>query len=173
MIFAPISIKANRLGKRTVPAYRFSLNGKTVRVDDDAALPLLHVLRERLDITGTKFGCGAGLCGACTVHVDGEAVRSCQMPLESIEGAEVTTIEGLASEDTLHAVQQAWIEHQVPQCGFCQSGMVMATAAMLTHTPQPTEQDVADTITNLCRCGTYERIKAAVFTAAETLSRAG
>jgi len=156
-----------------VQAYRFSLNGKDVRVEDDAALPLLHVLRERLDLTGTKFGCGAGLCGACTVPVDGQAVRSCQLPLEAAEGSDITTIEGLASEDTLHAVQEAWIKHQVPQCGFCQSGMVMATAAMLAQTPQPTEEDINETITNLCRCGTYERVKAAVFTAAETLSRAG
>jgi len=142
-------------------------------VDDDASMPLLHVLRERLNLTGTKFGCGAGLCGACTVHLDGQAVRSCQMPLESVDGASVTTIEGLAGEDALHAVQQAWIDHQVPQCGFCQSGMIMATTAMLNETPQPTQQDISETLTNLCRCGTYERIKKAVVAAADALQEAG
>lgn len=151
-----------------VPVFQFRLNGEDVRVDDDAAIPLLHVLRERLNLTGTKFGCGAGLCGACTVHLDGQAVRSCQMPLDAVEGADVTTIEGLADPQTgaLHRVQQAWIEAQVPQCGFCQSGMLMAASAMLSDIPNPTPEDVSEQITNLCRCGTYERIKSAVLAAA-------
>lgn len=149
--------------------FQFRLNGQDTRVDEDADLPLLHVLRDHLNLTGTKFGCGAGLCGACTVHVDGAAVRSCQVPLEAAAGSSVTTIEGLADAQSgaLHPVQQAWIDAQVPQCGFCQSGMLMAASAMLKETPSPSPEDVDAQITNLCRCGTYERIKSAVLAAAK------
>ncbi|MEM7569159.1 MAG: (2Fe-2S)-binding protein [Pseudomonadota bacterium] len=155
-----------------MPVFQFTLNGENVSVEDDPAIPMLHVLRERLDMTGTKFGCGAGLCGACTIHVDGVAVRSCQLPVEAVEGLEITTIEGLAPEDGLHPVQQAWIDEQVPQCGFCQSGMIMAAAAMLKDNPSPTTQDVEETMTNLCRCGTYQRIKKAVLRASDSMAPA-
>lgn len=156
-----------------LPVYQFSLNGQATSVEDDGEIPLLHVVREHLNMTGTKFGCGAGLCGACTVHMDGEAVRSCQMPLEAVEGAEITTIEGLSDGDALHPVQQAWIDAQVPQCGFCQPGMIMASSAFLKDNPNPTAKDVEEQITNLCRCGTYERIKKAILAAAETTNAAG
>lgn len=156
-----------------LPVYQFRLNGQTTSVDDDGEMPLLHVVRERLNMTGTKFGCGAGLCGACTVHVDGVAVRSCQISLDSVEGLDVVTIEGLADGDDLHPVQQAWIDAQVPQCGFCQPGMIMASSAFLKDNPNPTAKDVEEQITNLCRCGTYERIKKAILAAAETTNAAG
>lgn len=156
-----------------MPVFTFRLNGQNVSVDDDPSIPLLHVLRERLNLTGTKFGCGAGLCGACTVHMDGVAIRSCQMPLEATHGQDVTTIEGLASGETLHRVQQAWIDAQVPQCGFCQSGMLMAASAFLNDVPEPTEADVEQGITNLCRCGTYGRIKKAIMAAAKSPTDAG
>ncbi|MEM1019372.1 MAG: (2Fe-2S)-binding protein [Sphingomonadales bacterium] len=149
--------------------FSFVLNGENTSVDCDPAMPMLHVLREELDMTGTKFGCGAGLCGACTIHLDGAAIRSCQLPVEAVDGQTIRTIEGLGSKDALHAVQQAWIAEQVPQCGYCQSGMIMAAASLLEEVPEPTSEDVDAAMTNLCRCGTYQRVKKAIFTAAETL----
>lgn len=142
------------------------LNGVRLLFDVPSEMPLLWAIRDIANLTGTKFGCGAGLCGACTVHVDGEAVRACVTPIGSIDGAEVTTIEGL-SKDRSHAVQRAWIELQVPQCGYCQTGMIMAAAAFLNANPKPTADDVTEGITNLCRCGTYPRIRNAVLRAAE------
>jgi isoquinoline 1-oxidoreductase alpha subunit len=142
-----------------------TVNGASHVLEVDPDTPLLWVLRDHLGLTGTKFGCGAALCGACTVHVDGEAVRSCVMPVSSLGEGRVTTIEALGSE-RLHRLQQAWIDLQVPQCGYCQPGFLMAAAALLAQIPSPTEADVEASITNLCRCGTYARIKAAIMRAA-------
>ncbi|MFQ6548002.1 (2Fe-2S)-binding protein [Aestuariibius sp. 2305UL40-4] len=148
----------------------FTLNGSGVSVEADPDTPLLWILRERMGLTGTKFGCGIGACGACTVHLDGQAVPSCSIPLSVAEGAEVTTIEGL-SEGGLHPVQEAWIEIDVPQCGYCQTGQIMATAAMLAQVPEPTDEDIDSYLAgNICRCGVYPRIRAAAKRAAE-LSR--
>jgi isoquinoline 1-oxidoreductase subunit alpha len=144
---------------------KFTVNGNPVHFKMPPDTPLLWALRDAANLTGTKYGCGAGLCGACTVHVDGKAVRSCQVPIESLEGTFVTTIEGL-SDDRSHNVQQAWIAEQVPQCGYCQSGMIMAVAALLKENPRPTDEDIDSTITNLCRCGTYPRIRKAIHRAA-------
>lgn len=142
--------------------YKFVLNGADAQVEVDPSTPLLWVLRDHLGLTGTKFGCGAALCGACTVHLNGEAVRSCVLPIDALAaGAQVTTIEGLG-KDGLHRIQQAWIALQVPQCGYCQPGMIMATAALLAANPQPTVADIEASITNICRCGTYARIKQAI-----------
>ena len=144
----------------------FTLNGKGVSVEAEPATPLLWVVREHLKLTGTKFGCGAGLCGACTVHVNGAAVRSCQTSLSEVKGKTVTTIEGL-SPNTSHPLQKAWIEEQVPQCGYCQSGQIMQAAALLAKTKKPTrEQIVAHMDGNICRCGTYSRIIVAIQRAA-------
>ena len=140
---------------------RVNINGRWESVDADPQTPLLWVLRDHLGLTGTKYGCGAALCGACTVHVEGAAVRSCSFPLAAAAGRHITTIEGL-SPDRSHPVQQAWIAEQVPQCGYCQSGMIMAAAALLVAKPQPTDADIDHAITNICRCGTYERIRKAV-----------
>lgn len=142
------------------------LNGRLTEFEVDDEMPLLWVLRDVANLTGTKFGCGAGLCGACTVQVEGVATRACQTPIGSIEGARVMTIEGL-SPDRKHPLQQAWIEHQVPQCGYCQSGMLMAAAALLQEIPKPTPEDIARHMTNLCRCGTYPRVEKAILRAAE------
>jgi isoquinoline 1-oxidoreductase subunit alpha len=142
------------------------INGRDVTVDADPDTPLLWVLRDHVDLTGTKFGCGAGLCGACTVHLDGAAIRSCITPLADVEGAEITTIEGL-SRDGSHPVQQAWLAEQVPQCGYCQPGMIMAAAALLADTPQPSDADIDAAMTNLCRCGTYDRVRRAIHRAAQ------
>ncbi len=140
-----------------------TLNGAAVQLDAAPGTPLLWAIREKAGLTGTKFGCGIGACGACTVHVDGRAVRSCSVPVETAAGREVTTIEGLApSADELHPVQMAWIEHQVPQCGYCQSGMIMAVAAFLEDNPAPSDEELAAAVTNICRCGTYQRIRNAV-----------
>jgi isoquinoline 1-oxidoreductase alpha subunit len=140
-----------------------TLNGRSVQLDVADGTPLLWAIREQTGLTGTKFGCGVGACGACTVHVDGRPVRSCSVPVESAAGRAVTTIEGLApAPDQLHPVQQAWIEHQVPQCGYCQSGMIMAVAALLEDNPAPTDEELAAAVTNICRCGTYQRIRNAV-----------
>ncbi len=145
---------------------RFTINNSPVEFKLSPDTPLLWALRDAANMTGTKFGCGAGLCGACTVHVDGIATRSCQVTIASLEGTFVTTIEGL-SDDRDHPVQQAWIAEQVPQCGFCQSGMIMAAAALLKENSQPTDDDIDAAITNLCRCGTYPRIRRAIHRAAE------
>lgn len=139
-----------------------TLNGAPTRLDVPPEMPLLWAIREEAGLTGTKFGCGIGACGACTVHLDGSAVRSCSIPVSSAEGRTVTTIEGLAAGKELHPVQRAWIEEQVPQCGYCQSGMIMAVAALLEENPSAGESEVEAAITNICRCGTYERIRGAV-----------
>ncbi|MCC6708511.1 MAG: (2Fe-2S)-binding protein [Gammaproteobacteria bacterium] len=141
------------------------VNGKAVTIDAPAEMPLLWVLREQLGLTGTKYGCGIGACGACTVHLDGTAMRACQIPLEMTADKDVLTIEGY-STNGLHLLQQAWIAHQVPQCGYCQSGMIMAAADLLKRNPAPSDADIRQAITNLCRCGTYERIIAAILDAA-------
>ena len=142
--------------------FTLSVNGRPATVDVDPDTPLLWVIRESLGLTGTKFGCGAAACGACTVHIDGEAVRSCSVPIDSLGGKTVTTIEGLAPEGARHKVQQAWIDAQVPQCGYCQSGMIMAVAALLAHNPAPSDGEIDNEITNICRCGTYPRIRRAI-----------
>jgi isoquinoline 1-oxidoreductase alpha subunit len=146
---------------------RFTLNGKPTTVDVEPNTPLLWVLREQVGLTGTKYGCGVAQCGACTVHIDGAAVRSCVMPVSAVEGKRITTIEGLAEGKTLHKVQQAWIKHDVPQCGYCQSGMIMAVAALLKDKPKPTDADINATITNICRCGTFQQVRAAIHDAAK------
>ncbi|MEO1397572.1 MAG: (2Fe-2S)-binding protein [Pseudomonadota bacterium] len=144
-----------------------TVNGKTIEFDADPDMPLLWALRDLAGIKGPKFGCGIAACGACTVLVDGEAQRSCSLPLGSVEG-EVTTIDGLALGETLHRVQQAWIEEQVPQCGYCQSGQIMSAVALLNETPNPTDEDINDSMAgNLCRCGTYPQIRAAIKRAAK------
>jgi isoquinoline 1-oxidoreductase subunit alpha len=143
-----------------------SVNGKPRRFDGDVDMPLLWFLRDDLELTGTKFGCGMGLCGACTVHVNGEAVRSCSTPMKGLAGKRVTTIEGLSATAT-HPVQKAWEQHNVAQCGYCQAGQIMQAAALLAHTPKPTDAQIENAIDgNLCRCGTYLRIRAAIHTAA-------
>jgi isoquinoline 1-oxidoreductase alpha subunit len=145
------------------------VNGTTLNVDVDPATPLLWVLRDALNLTGTKFGCGVAACGACTVHIDGQPVRSCMLPVERVADHSITTIEGIGTADGLHPVQQAWIEEQVPQCGYCQSGMIMATVALLRSTPDPSDDDIDNAITNICRCGTYQRIRRAIHRAAKGL----
>jgi len=145
---------------------RFTLNGKSTQVDVEPNTPLLWVLREQVGLTGTKYGCGIAQCGACTVHIDGVAVRSCVMPVSAVEGKKITTIEGLAQGNTLHKVQQAWIAHDVPQCGYCQSGMIMAAAALLKDKPKPTDADIDAAITNICRCGTFQQVREAIHMAA-------
>jgi isoquinoline 1-oxidoreductase alpha subunit len=144
---------------------QFFLNGRQVDFDGDPGTPLLWVLRDWAGLTGTKYGCGIAYCGACTVHLDGEATRSCVLPVESVSGQHVTTIEGL-SQDCSHPVQKAWIEKDVPQCGYCQSGMIMAAAAFLQSCPKPTDAQIDEGITNLCRCATYHRIREAIHAAA-------
>ncbi len=144
----------------------FTLNGETVTVDVEDDTPLLWVLRDTIGLTGTKFGCGVGDCGSCTVHLDGRPVRTCVLPIDVVAGRSVTTIEGLAPDGKRHPVQQAWIEAQVPQCGFCQSGMIMAVAAFLEKNPDPSDAEIDTAITNICRCGTYQRIRAAIHAAA-------
>lgn len=144
----------------------FEINGRRVESQSTPETPLLWVIRDDLRLTGTKFGCGIGQCGACTVHLDGVAVQSCQIPLQAVEGKRVTTIEGLSSNGD-HPVQQAWIEEQVPQCGYCQSGQLMSAAALLEETPRPTDADIDDAMSgNVCRCGTYQRIRKAIHRAA-------
>ena len=150
-----------------------NINGKAVTIDADPTMPLLWVLRDTLNMTGTKFGCGVAACGACTVHIDGEAVRSCVMPLAAVEGKNIQTIESLGTVDKPHALQEAWIAEQVPQCGYCQSGMLMAAAALLERKPQPTDADIDEAMTNICRCGTYQRVRAAIHRAAGTTTATG
>ena len=151
----------------------FTLNGKSVSVDDDPSTPLLWVLRDSLGMTGTKFGCGMALCGACTVHLDGQAIRSCVSPLSRVAGKHVTTIEGL-SADSSHPLQHAWIEIDVPQCGYCQSGQIMSAAVLLAENPAPTDKDIDEAMSgNICRCGTYPRIRRAIHRAAEIQAQRG
>jgi isoquinoline 1-oxidoreductase subunit alpha len=144
-----------------------NINGKTQAINVDPDTPLLWVLREHVGLTGTKYGCGIAQCGACTVHIDGVAMRSCSVPASLAVGKQITTIEGLAENGALHKVQKAWIEHDVPQCGYCQSGMIMAVAALLKDKPKPTDADIDASITNICRCGTFQQVRTAVHAAAE------
>ncbi|OYX23538.1 MAG: (2Fe-2S)-binding protein [Algoriphagus sp. 32-45-6] len=149
--------------------FNLNINGTSKQVDVDPSTPVLWVLRDHLDLVGTKFGCGIAQCGACTIHLDGNAVRSCQLPVSAAEGASITTIEGL-SEKGDHPVQKAWMEHDVPQCGYCQAGQIMTAAALLQQNPNPSDEDIENAMNgNICRCGTYLRIKAAVKTAAQNL----
>ncbi len=145
---------------------KLKVNGVEHELDVEDDAPLLWVIRDEIGLTGTKFGCGIAQCGACTVHIDGEAQRSCVMPVSAAQGKEITTIDALAANG-LTRIQQAWIDHQVPQCGYCQSGMIMAISALFTKNPHPTDDDLAQAITNICRCGTYTRIRAAVRALAE------
>lgn len=149
--------------------YNLNINGKSQQVDVDPNTPLLWVLRDHLDLVGTKFGCGIAQCGACTIHMDGNAMRSCQLPVSSVGDSKITTIEGL-SESGDHPVQQAWMEHDVPQCGYCQAGQIMSAAALLAQNPSPSDTDIDNAMNgNICRCGTYTRIKAAIKTASQNL----
>jgi isoquinoline 1-oxidoreductase alpha subunit len=141
---------------------RLNINGKSHSVDVEPETPLLWVIRDTVGMTGTKYGCGIAQCGACTVHINGEPTRSCSVPVSDAAGKKITTIEGLAVNGTLHKVQQAWIDNDVPQCGYCQSGMIMAVAALLKKNPKPTDADIDKEITNICRCGTYQQVRAAV-----------
>ncbi|WP_363346084.1 (2Fe-2S)-binding protein [Methylocystis echinoides] len=143
------------------------VNGKSVTLDVEEDTPLLWAVRESLGLTGSKYGCGIGACGACTVHVDGAAVRSCAVTVGEVAGRRVTTIEGLAENGLLHRVQQAWIDADVPQCGYCQSGMIMAVAALLEEKPQPTDAEIDAAITNICRCGTFQQVREAIHAAAK------
>ncbi|MCX2681684.1 (2Fe-2S)-binding protein [Galbibacter sp. EGI 63066] len=149
--------------------YTININGKDKQVDVDPSTPMLWVLRDHLQMVGTKFGCGIAQCGACTIHIDDVAVRSCQLPVSAVGDQEITTIEGL-SEEGDHPVQQAWLEHDVPQCGYCQAGQIMSATALLKNNPNPSDTDIDQAMNgNICRCGTYTRIKAAIKTAAKTV----
>ena len=143
-----------------------SINGQSHNADVEDSTPLLWVLRDTIGMTGTKYGCGIAQCGACTVHIDGVATRSCSIPASAVAGKQITTIEGLAAGGKLTAVQQAWLDHDVPQCGYCQSGMIMAVTALLKQKPKPTDADIDAAMTNICRCGTYQRVRAAIHAAA-------
>jgi isoquinoline 1-oxidoreductase alpha subunit len=145
---------------------KLNVNGKAVDINVDGDTPLLWVLREQAGLTGTKYGCGVAQCGACTVHVDGAPVRACALPVSAAAGKKITTIEGLAAGGKLHKVQQAWIEHEVPQCGYCQSGMIMAAVALLKSNPKPTDADIDAAMTNICRCGTFQEVRQAIHAAA-------
>jgi isoquinoline 1-oxidoreductase subunit alpha len=147
---------------------RLTINGKASDVDVDPTTPLLWAIREQVGLTGTKYGCGIAQCGACTVHIDGKAVRSCVTPVEAAQGRKITTIEGLAVDGKLSRVQQAWLEHDVPQCGYCQPGMLMAVAALLKEKPKPTDADIDAAITNICRCGTFQQVREAIHAAAKS-----
>ncbi len=144
-----------------------NINGQSVDAKADPRTPLLWVLRDTLGMTGTKYGCGIAQCGACTVHIDGVPTRSCQVPLNSVGGRKITTIEGIADGDKLNKIQQAWLELDVPQCGYCQSGMIMAATALLAAKPNPTDADIDAAMTNICRCGTYKQIREAIHAAAK------
>ena len=148
-------------------AIKLKVNGKAHALDVDPTTPLLWVLRDHLGMTGTKFGCGVAQCGACTVHVNGQAARSCVLPVQAMEGADITTIEGL-SPDNDHVLQKVWVEMNVPQCGYCQTGMIMAATSLLAKKPKPTDADIDAAMTNLCRCGTYARVRTAIHAAAGT-----
>jgi len=145
---------------------RLTINGTAHDIDVDPSTPLLWAIRENVGLTGTKYGCGIAQCGACTVHIDGVATRSCSVPVSTVAGKKITTIEGLAQNGTLHKVQKAWLDHDVPQCGYCQCGMIMAVAALLKDKPKPTDADIDATITNICRCGTFQQVRAAIHAAA-------
>src|SRR5947209_11397326 len=145
---------------------KLNINGTVQNVDADPDTPLLWAIREWVGLTGTKYGCGIAQCGACTIHMDGVAVRSCGIVVSDAVGKQITTIEGLANNGTLHKVQKAWLEHDVPQCGYCQSGMIMAVAALLKEKPKPSDADIDANITNICRCGTYQQVRAAIHAAA-------
>ena len=147
---------------------QLTVNGRSREVDVEPEMPLLWVLRDELDVKGPKFGCGIAQCGACTVHVNGEPVRSCSFPVSAAAGKRVLTLEGLAPGGRLHPVQQAWIEHQVPQCGYCQGGQILAAVALLRKKPDPTDKDIDEAMTNICRCGTYARIRTAIHAAAKS-----
>jgi isoquinoline 1-oxidoreductase subunit alpha len=146
---------------------RLTINGKSREVNVNPNTPLLWAIREQVGLTGTKYGCGIAHCGSCTVHVDGAAVRSCVLPVSAAAGKEITTIEGLAANGVLHKVQQAWLDHEVPQCGYCQAGMIMAVAALLKEKPTPTDADIDSKITNICRCGTFQQVREAIHAAAK------
>ena len=155
-----------------MPSFTLVVNGRRRTVGVAADTPLLWVLRDHLDLTGTKFGCGAGLCGACTIHLDGSPTRSCTMPVSAVGAKKITTIEGLgATSGTLHAVQKAWIAEDVPQCGYCQSGQLMAAAALLEKNRHPSDADIDTAMTNICRCGTYQRVRKAIHRAAQEVGR--
>jgi isoquinoline 1-oxidoreductase alpha subunit len=145
---------------------RFSINGRTVDIDVEPDTPLLWAIRENIGLTGTKYGCGIAQCGACTIHIDGVAVRSCGVQVSEAVGKEITTIEGLAVNGVLTRVQQAWVNNDVPQCGYCQSGMIMAVTALLREKPRPTDADIDEAITNICRCGTFQQVRDAIHAAA-------
>ncbi len=142
-----------------------TINGQSHNIDVDPTTPLLWVIRDTIGLTGTKYGCGIAACGACTVHIDGQPVRSCSFPVSEAAGKQITTIEGLANNGVLHKVQQAWIDNDVPQCGYCQSGMIMAVAALLKEKPKPSDADIDKAITNICRCGTYQQVRAGIHAA--------
>ena len=146
---------------------RLSINGKNYELDVEPNTPLLWAIREQAGLTGTKYGCGIAQCGSCTVHMDGTAVRACSIPVSAAAGKRITTIEGLASGNVLHKVQQAWVAHEVPQCGYCQPGMIMAVAALLAQKPRPTDADIDASITNICRCGTFQQVREAIHMAAK------
>ena len=146
---------------------RLTINGKALEVKVNPSTPLLWAIREQVGLTGTKYGCGVAQCGACTVHVDGKAVRSCVMPVAAAEGKQITTIEGLAANGTLNKVQKAWVDHEVPQCGYCQAGMIMAVVELLKNKPKPTDADIDASITNICRCGTFQQVREAIHAAAK------
>jgi isoquinoline 1-oxidoreductase subunit alpha len=146
---------------------RLTINGRAIELNVDPGMPLLWAIREHAGLTGTKYGCGIAQCGSCTVHLDGAAVRSCVMPVSAAVGRQVTTIEGLASGGVLDKVQKAWVEYEVPQCGYCQAGMIMAVAALLRDKPKPTDADIDATITNICRCGTFQQVREAIHAAAQ------
>jgi isoquinoline 1-oxidoreductase alpha subunit len=145
---------------------RLNINGKTHNVDVDPNTPLLWAIREQVGLTGTKYGCGVAQCGACTVHVDGSPMRSCSVPAGAVAGRKITTIEGLAQGGKLHKLQQAWIDNEVPQCGYCQCGMIMSAAALLAAKPKPTDADIDAAVTNICRCGTFQEVRKAIHAAA-------
>ena len=145
---------------------KLTINGKSHDVDVEPDTPLLWVIRDTVGLTGTKYGCGIAACGACTVHIDGQAVRSCSLPVSDAAGKQITTIEGLAANGHLHKVQQAWVDNDVPQCGYCQCGMIMAVSALLTEKPKPTDKDIDEAITNICRCGTFQQVREAIHAAA-------
>jgi isoquinoline 1-oxidoreductase subunit alpha len=147
---------------------RLSVNGQSHEIDVAPDTPLLWAIRDHVGLTGTKYGCGIAQCGACTIHLDGEAVRACAMPVSAAEGKTITTIEGLAKNGVLHKVQKAWIDHDVPQCGYCQCGMIMAVAALLKEKPKPTDADIDNAITNICRCGTFQQVREAIHMAAQS-----